>query len=397
MFIKSYFLLIVFLLVTACGLQQPDESVVELYLGPVFVNSNINDAEIFIDYNSTGQMTPDSIQKVPIGEHILHVFKDGFTSIPDSVIIYMKYLGNASASFMLQPITDPATLFIDSNPQGAAIWVNKKFSGKSTPGFLSVNAGIKEISLKKNDFENYNFDPVNISAHDTVNLNVVLSAQPQVLIESFANSSCLPCTTTNAHLETFMSTYDENDYALIEYFTSWPNPQDPMYLHNPEGSSTRFDRSFYYVTSVPAMFINGSVVDATEYNSIQSMYTSQLASLSKDISISISRQLSDSLRVTAELNELNPIPSGNWRLFIAVVEKQLSFASPPGSNGLSTFSHVFRKFVTTNEGDTFNLTNNAFKKLYSTSISAEWNLDEIQIIGFIQNIDTKEVISTSHL
>jgi len=42
-------------------------------------------------------------------------------------------------------------------------------------------------------------------------------------------------------------------------------------------------------------------------------------------------------------------------------------------------------------------TDSKFVKTYSGALSPEWDLNEIQVIGFIQNLDTKAVIKSSHL
>ncbi|MCK5033804.1 MAG: PEGA domain-containing protein [Calditrichia bacterium] len=398
MFLKYFSALFVFVfLLNSCGLKQPDESLLKLYFGSAFVNSNFKDAKIFVDYDSTGKVTPDSVHNLPIGKHVIHVFKDGYIPSPDSIVFISEYQKTFNANFALQQITNPGTIFIDSNPQGAKIWIDSSFAGKTTPAYVVVSAGLRRVSLKKSGFELYE-DIINIAVNDTVLLDtnlVVMGAQ--VLIESFANSSCLPCTRTNTHLENFIASYNSNHFALIEYFTNWPNFFDPMYQHNPIGSSARFDTSFYDVLSVPAMFVNGSSVNALDYTSITNAVNTHLASANVDVSISLSKQITDSLRVNVELNEFNALPTGNWQLFIVVVEKQVFFAEPPGSNGLSNFSHVFRKFLTSNDGDVFSFANNKFTKTYTSPLSSEWDLSEIQIIGFIQDINTKVVLNSSHL
>ena len=387
--------ILILIFVTSCGLKQPDESILKLLFGSAYVTSNIADAKIFIDYDSTGNVTPDSIHNLPLGTNILHVFKDGYFATPDSVSFVAEYDETFNANFTLQPITNPGTIFINSEPEGAKIWIDSSFAGKTTPAYVIVAEGLRQVSLKKNDFENFSFDPVNVALNDTVSLNVSLSVQAQVLIESFANSSCLPCTTTNRHLETFMSDYDENKYALIEYFTNWPNFLDPMYQHNPADNSERF--TYYNVRAVPSMFIAGNTVNATDYNEITTAYNNELAKVTQDVSLSLTRQISDSIKVKADLTEFNPLPSADWRLFIAVIEKEVIFNSPPGSNGLKKFSHVFRAFLTPNVGDVITFSDSKFVKTYSGTLSPEWDLNEIQVIGFIQNRDTKAVIKSSHL
>jgi hypothetical protein len=170
-----------------------------------------------------------------------------------------------------------------------------------------------------------------------------------------------------------------------------------MYQHNTAGSMARFGRDFYNLTTVPSMFIDGNSVDALNYSSIVNRFDTQYAAANQNISITLSQQITDSLKVNVELNEFSPLPAGDWRLFVAVIEKHVIFPQPPGTNGLSEFSHVFRKFLTANEGDIFNLINNRYFQTFSGSISPEWDLSEIQVIGFIQDITTKVVLKSSHL
>ena len=387
--------LIILFSIVSCGLKQPDESITDLFWGSVYVNSNIADAKIFVDYDSTGKVTPDSVHNLPVGTHILHVFKDGYFSSPDSIAFVAEDQKTYNANFAFQQITDPGTIHVDSEPNGAQIWIDSRFAGKFTPAYVIVSSGSKQVSLKKNDFDDFSFEPVNIAINDTVLLNVSLSVQAQVLIESFANSSCLPCTTTNRHLETFMSNFDENKYAIIEYFTNWPNGLDPMFQHNPTDNTVRF--TYYNVRSVPSMYVAGKIVNALDYNNITTAYNNELTNISQDLSLSLTRQITDSIKVKADITEFNTLPSADWRLFIAVIEKEVIFDSPPGSNGLKKFSHVFRKYLSPNDGDVLTFIDSKFVKTYSAALSPEWDLNEIQIIAFIQNRDTKAVIKSSHL
>ena len=81
MFLKYFSALFVFVfLLNSCGLKQPDESLLKLYFGSAFVNSNFNDAKIFVDYNSTGKVTPDSVHNLPVGSHVIHIFKYGYAA-----------------------------------------------------------------------------------------------------------------------------------------------------------------------------------------------------------------------------------------------------------------------------------------------------------------------------
>ena len=172
MFLKYFTVLFVYLfLLNSCGLKQPEYlSGSEILYGSVYVNSNIADAKIFVDYDSTGKVTPDSVHNLPVGSHVIHIFKYGYAAQPDSIVFVTENQKTFNANFILQQISNPGTIHIDSEPEGAQIWIDSNFAGKTTPAFVIVSSGLRQVILKKNDFEDFAFDPVNVAANDTVSL-----------------------------------------------------------------------------------------------------------------------------------------------------------------------------------------------------------------------------------
>ena len=387
---------LILLFITSCGLRQPEFiPQTEIPAGSIFVNSNIVGARIFINSDSTGKVTPDTIKNIPVGTVVVRVFKDGYLIAPDSITVDVNTDSIVAAFFSLEFITNQGKLFFNSTPVGAEILVDGNSVGKYTPDTVIVAAGIYQTELYKNGFDTLDLGNIDVATNSLTLFDETLVVEKQVLIESFANSSCLPCTTTNSHLENFTGTVHPRKYALIEYFTNWPNLLDPMFQHNPIDNTERF--TYYDVRSVPSMFVIGNSVDPLSYVDIYNTFNTSFNNASQDISITLSKQITDSLRVNVEVNEFKPLPNGHWHLFIAVIEKEVIFSSPPGSNGLSEFSHVFRKYLSHNNGDEINIVNNKFYKSYTSSISSAWDLNEIQIIGFIQDRDSKAVIKSSHL
>jgi hypothetical protein len=392
----SFFILLILLFFTACGIKQPEFiPETDIPTGSIFVNSNIIGARIFINSDSTGKTTPDTIYNIPVGAVVVRVFKDGYLIAPDSISVDVNTDSIATAFFSLDFITNQGKLFFNSSPDGAEILVDGSSVGKFTPDTVVVAAGIYQAELYKNGFDTLDLGNIDVATNSLTLFDETLIVEKQVLIESFANSSCLPCTTTNSHLENFTGTIHYRKYALIEYFTNWPNLLDPMFQHNPIDNTERF--TYYDVRSVPSMFVIGSSVDPLSYIDIFNTFSDSYNSSSQDISITLSKQITDSIRVNVEVNEFSPLPNGHWHLFVAVIEKEVIFASPPGSNGLSEFSHVFRKYLSHNNGDELNIVNNRFSKSYTSSVSSEWDFNEIQVIGFIQDRDSKAVIKSSHL
>src|SRR5882672_8984297 len=79
-------------------------------------------------------------------------------------------------------------------------------------------------------------------------------AKKYPLFEHFSQASCPPCAAQNPYFE---AVYEANYSNMhhITYHTSWPGV-DPMYDYNTSASAGMV--SYYGVSGVPDMFINGT-------------------------------------------------------------------------------------------------------------------------------------------
>ena len=89
-----------------------------------------------------------------------------------------------------------------------------------------------------------------------------------------------------------------------------------------------------------------------------------------------------------------PLTDNQLRLFVAIIENDIHFDSPPGSNGLTGFEYVFRTFLSSNEGDEFQTDSNSKRMDYSFTWQ-DWDYNNCQVIAFIQNMSTKQIIQTT--
>ncbi len=64
---------------------------------------------------------------------------------------------SACDSDEVDPLKDKGTIFVDSNPEKAAIYIDGKSTGKLTPGTVEVIAGIHHGSVRKDGYANGNF------------------------------------------------------------------------------------------------------------------------------------------------------------------------------------------------------------------------------------------------
>lgn len=73
---------------------QPKSSPTLALLGKVYLNSNPKGAEIFFDDKTVGKITPDSITKIPQGDHIV---KLKLTTYKDTT--FFIYVGSGNYNF----------------------------------------------------------------------------------------------------------------------------------------------------------------------------------------------------------------------------------------------------------------------------------------------------------
>ncbi len=96
---------------------------------------------------------------------------------------------------------------MNANIDSSKIYLDGVFSGKYTPDTLTLNEG--DYSIK-----------------------VVKELVPKlVLIEDFANVSCIPCVQSNKILESLSNVkFGRSKLVIIKFPTNFPSPNDPFYL-----------------------------------------------------------------------------------------------------------------------------------------------------------------------
>jgi thiol-disulfide isomerase/thioredoxin len=118
--------------------------------GNIFVNSNVSGAEIFLDYVSTGKLTPDTIFDLMVGNHVVSVKKSGYSVFPETTIVEVIESSVPTCNFVLSQ--NLGGLFVNSTPQGAEIYLNHQNSGKLTPSLFSLPEGNYIVSVAKSGY-----------------------------------------------------------------------------------------------------------------------------------------------------------------------------------------------------------------------------------------------------
>ncbi len=230
-------------------------------------------------------------------------------------------------------------------------------------------------------------------------------SQRTVLIEEASNASCGPCAAQNPAFHA-LTEANTDKTVVLKYQWYFPG-YDPMNEHNPTEVATRFE-TYYGQSGVPTAMIDGSIPASGVAGfdpQAQGWYAGAPGGFSQALidnryavpspfSIDVTYTLTpDNISVTATANCSQAV-SGNMKMRIAVIEKEIDFASAPGSNGETAFYHVMKKFLPNANGVAMAASYAAGESFTTTQ---SWNLaniydyNQIAVIVFIQDDATKEV------
>lgn len=216
-------------------------------------------------------------------------------------------------------------------------------------------------------------------------------SQRLVLVEHFTQASCGPCASQNPALETTLNA-NPTKVVAIKHQVSWPGT-DPMNAHYPAGPGDR--RNYYGISSVPNTVLDGNVGGPGAPNSVvtQASIDNRYAVSSPfDIGLTFTKVgsvLTANMNITCTQNV-----TGNLVAHIAVVEKHISFGSPPGSNGETDFHNVLKQYLPNTSGTSLS---GSWTVGQTQSITESWawtnvyDENELAVIAFIQDVTTKEV------
>ncbi len=213
------------------------------------------------------------------------------------------------------------------------------------------------------------------------------------LVEEATNASCGPCAANNPNLQEFVE-HNFGGAVTVRYHAWWPGT-DPMYDHNPSENRARIQ--YYGINGVPAYTMDG-VLKGVPGNAgtIQSQMEADIAQGSP-IWININRiESSDSVKFDVQIIVGDNI-SGQLKLRNAIIERRITYAHPPGTNGEKIFNDVFRKMLPSTNGENLgNLTaGDTLNFSYGYPINSVWNADDLAVVSWVQDDNTKTVIQAN--
>ena len=295
----------------------------------------------------------------------------------------------------INPVIEYGKIKVASNAAGAMIFLNGSSTGKITPDTLTAEVGINQIKLVKTDFDTLIVN-VNVEKNKTTEINENLfAANKIVLIEDFANVSCVPCVTSNKIIEHLVNDkFGTSKLVAIKYPTNFPSPVDPFFLANGPDCNARM--GYYNILFAPTTIVNGNLrPTSTDSNDVKDKIYSEFTKVPKFI-VDVTGGINGSdytINISVNVLDISNIDFSKLVLHTVVTETDIQFATPPGSNGETKFYDVMRKMLPTNQGES--LTNISQTGMYNfqrqLALNSTWIQSNINTVVFIQNKDTKEI------
>jgi hypothetical protein len=237
-------------------------------------------------------------------------------------------------------------------------------------------------------------------------LTFTASAQSQrkVLVEEFTQASCGPCAAANPSFNALLSN-NAGKCVSIKYQTSWPGV-DPMNAQYPAAVSARV--SYYSCSSVPYAVMDGDAVTGASYTGAPGNLTTAKINAEYAIPASFDMWVShyltndlDSIYITADVSCTQNFSGTSYvRMHLVLVEKQINFASAPGSNGETDFYMVCRRMFPSQTGTSLPLAWNVGDDTTITMKVAVpsyiYDIDQLAVVGFLQDNGTKDVLQAAY-
>lgn len=227
----------------------------------------------------------------------------------------------------------------------------------------------------------------------TVLISLNLSAQNErvLMFECFTNTGCGPCASQNPALDALINANGDR-VAAIKYHMSWPGANDPMYLHNTTDNDAR--KGVYGVNAVPH-----TVVDGIRFGDVPSGLNQNMVNNWLAIESPFEMRLSTEVDLTANTITVNVMGkasaavSGNLRLYVGVIEKEIHFNSAPGSNGERDFYSVMKKLLPSAGGTAIGPVEagDYFAQSFTWELANIYDNSQLDAVAWIQDPSTKEV------
>lgn len=214
------------------------------------------------------------------------------------------------------------------------------------------------------------------------------SVKKYLTLHHFTNTRCGICGSQNPAFFDKIGNY-ENDIHHISIHPPVPYDNCELYLDNPTQNATI--ASFYSIFGTPRVAFNGlspSSVSGVTTDDIEEAITA-----TSDIAIAVEESTDLNRTVNVSVHTFGEHPTGNLKIFVAIVEKEVFYDAP---NGETVHHNVFREMISNVNGDAFVAaeTGGSVDLEYTYSINSDWVADEIYVMAWVQDLNTSEILNS---
>ena len=229
------------------------------------------------------------------------------------------------------------------------------------------------------------------------------------LYEEFTGENCPPCASTNPIIDPFLATHQNVDCITLKWQVAIPSaPTSPTSLYQQNITEINQRDAYYSIGSAPSGILDGqdpTVFGAASehaYNIQGPGVITSAAAVTSPFTIAMTRAwdatfstLTLSVTLTATGNYTTT--GTNLKFRLVMTEKEIHYATAPGSNGEKDFHWVARKSFPTLANGTAMANTWTTGQVQTFTISCPlpsyiWDKSEVEMVGFIQDDANKMVL-----
>ena len=249
------------------------------------------------------------------------------------------------------------------------------------PGSYNLTMNVEAVNGTSDD------DPSNNSLEKTIGVSLG-ETQRIPMIEHFSSSTCGPCVSVNT---TMLSLCNNNPgkFTYTKYQMNWPGNGDPYYTA--EGGTRR---TYYGVSAVPQCFLDG---EDQGYAAVQQTVLDNHYNAPAFADVRGSFNVNGNT-ITVKVDFMAFYDLNTAKAFVSVNEKETH--NNVGTNGETTFHHIFMKFLTAATGNAVSIPAGEYQHFEFTQDMSGTHVEEmtdLEVSAWIQEYGTKEMLNSHFL
>jgi hypothetical protein len=180
----------------------------------------------------------------------------------------------------------------------------------------------------------------------------------------------------------------EGQYHLVSFYPGTPYSSCIFYQANQSENRARL--SFYpQIFGTPTVIINGE--EARGSAGLSNTLLDDITGNETWLQVKVEESDGVTRDVTITLENFGGSSVGAGKLYAIVVEKEIMYFAPNGEN---VHHNVFRRFLSSTNGDQVDLSSDIAVKNYQYQLDAEWQADETYVIAWMTGSLSKEIINS---